>query len=432
VSTFFDHAYDIEDQTARRTCALNISYSMCERRTRIVAVTRLQYPELVILQGPPTRSSVAYNGCPDAKNTQSLLLLRVLAEASPKLDQERVHRCVSLYAFETASHPSRELSSGSANILVVREPLAIGRFQASVHVFSNFLAELSRVFPTNFDYQRRKMDILQSLLSERAETGLLTGTSNLDAVHVSDSFPIDSQRASRGGGLQQVHETSRHDSLWEDSFPNPRMLISAPEFDLGPSRNGCQDSHGKQLSADTFKVEESDVVKPTDGILSFPDTLDADFDDPLCDFTLASTTHAVADFEQVEFLPGQEHERLQRTSFEKCHREMDGAGHPDAADPRLSKQEDTEADETAAHSLVGEKPRDKTTQRKLRNKESARRYREKQVAKRRQLEKFTRNLADQNQQLEMLHDKLLSLTCSHTAGRTGAHMSNGPLQDINN
>jgi hypothetical protein len=56
------------------------------------------------------------------------------------------------------------------------------------------------------------------------------------------------------------------------------------------------------------------------------------------------------------------------------------------------------------------KPRDKTTQRKLRNKESARRYREKQVAKRRQLEDYTRSLAEQNRELESLHEKLLSMT----------------------
>jgi hypothetical protein len=58
----------------------------------------------------------------------------------------------------------------------------------------------------------------------------------------------------------------------------------------------------------------------------------------------------------------------------------------------------------------GAKPRDKSTQRKLRNKESARRYREKQVAKRRQLEDYTRSLAEQNRELESLHEKLLSMT----------------------
>jgi Basic region leucine zipper len=55
--------------------------------------------------------------------------------------------------------------------------------------------------------------------------------------------------------------------------------------------------------------------------------------------------------------------------------------------------------------------RDKSTQRKLRNKESARRYREKQVAKRRQLEDYTRSLAEQNRELESLHERLLTLTC---------------------
>jgi hypothetical protein len=61
--------------------------------------------------------------------------------------------------------------------------------------------------------------------------------------------------------------------------------------------------------------------------------------------------------------------------------------------------------------FVPPKIRDKSTQRKLRNKESARRYREKQVSKRRQLEEYTRSLAEQNRELESLHEKLLTLTC---------------------
>lgn len=81
-------------------------------------------------------------------------------------------------------------------------------------------------------------------------------------------------------------------------------------------------------------------------------------------------------------------------------------------------------------------PKDKTVQRKLRNKESARRYREKQVAKRRQLENYTRSLADQNQQLEALHEKLLSLSCGQNPpsippGRSGPIGNTPPLQDIN-
>lgn len=58
--------------------------------------------------------------------------------------------------------------------------------------------------------------------------------------------------------------------------------------------------------------------------------------------------------------------------------------------------------------------KDKLAQRKLRNKESARRYREKQVARRRHLEHYTRSLADQNRELESLHDRLLSLTCEQS------------------
>lgn len=58
-----------------------------------------------------------------------------------------------------------------------------------------------------------------------------------------------------------------------------------------------------------------------------------------------------------------------------------------------------------------ERQKEKLAQRKQRNKESARRYREKQVARRRQLENFTRSLAEQNRELEALHDRLLALAC---------------------
>lgn len=77
------------------------------------------------------------------------------------------------------------------------------------------------------------------------------------------------------------------------------------------------------------------------------------------------------------------------------------------------------------------KPRDKSTQRKLRNKESARRYREKQVAKRRQLEDFTRTLAEQNRELESLHEKLLSLTCRQPGSFRESEGMCAPLQNIN-
>jgi len=64
-----------------------------------------------------------------------------------------------------------------------------------------------------------------------------------------------------------------------------------------------------------------------------------------------------------------------------------------------------------SNSSAAEKAKEKLAQRKLRNKESARRYREKQGARRRQLENFTRTLAEQNRELEALHDRLLALTC---------------------
>lgn len=66
-----------------------------------------------------------------------------------------------------------------------------------------------------------------------------------------------------------------------------------------------------------------------------------------------------------------------------------------------------------------DKQKEKLAQRKLRNKESARRYREKQVARRRQLENFTRTLAEQNRELEALHDRLLALTCERRQMRAG-------------
>lgn len=104
-----------------------------------------------------------------------------------------------------------------------------------------------------------------------------------------------------------------------------------------------------------------------------------------------------------------------------------------ASRPTVSplKNEDPILDDDVSTSSIG-KPRDRSTQRKLRNKESARRYREKQVAKRRQLENFTRNLAEQNRELESLHEKLLSLTCGHApVGRPTSQMIAGPLQDLN-
>lgn len=64
----------------------------------------------------------------------------------------------------------------------------------------------------------------------------------------------------------------------------------------------------------------------------------------------------------------------------------------------------------------------KLAQRKLRNKESARRYREKQVARRRQLENYTRTLTQQNRELELLHQKLLSLACERPRCDGGAVM----------
>lgn len=60
--------------------------------------------------------------------------------------------------------------------------------------------------------------------------------------------------------------------------------------------------------------------------------------------------------------------------------------------------------------------KDKLAQRKLRNKESARRYREKQVARRKQLENYTRTLTEQNRELEILHQKLLRMTCERGLG----------------
>lgn len=72
-----------------------------------------------------------------------------------------------------------------------------------------------------------------------------------------------------------------------------------------------------------------------------------------------------------------------------------------------------------------DRQKEKLAQRKQRNKESARRYREKQVARRRQLENFTRTLAEQNRELEALHDRLLALACDRRL-RTVAPPSGPP------
>lgn len=71
--------------------------------------------------------------------------------------------------------------------------------------------------------------------------------------------------------------------------------------------------------------------------------------------------------------------------------------------------------------------KDKLAQRKLRNKESARRYREKQVARRRQLENYTRSLTEQNRELEIIHDKLLRLTCERRSAIDTIDAINPPL-----
>lgn len=99
-----------------------------------------------------------------------------------------------------------------------------------------------------------------------------------------------------------------------------------------------------------------------------------------------------------------------------------------SADALLSPPADgTSSGDSASTSARGAqspsaRAKEKLAQRKLRNKESARRYREKQVARRRQLESFTRTLAEQNRELEALHARLLALTCDNRAApRQHAH-----------
>lgn len=88
-----------------------------------------------------------------------------------------------------------------------------------------------------------------------------------------------------------------------------------------------------------------------------------------------------------------------------------------------------------ASAVEQDRAKEKLAQRKLRNKESARRYREKQVARRRQLENFTRTLAEQNRELEALHDRLLALTCErrlragNNTARAPAHFAQVPVQN---
>lgn len=81
---------------------------------------------------------------------------------------------------------------------------------------------------------------------------------------------------------------------------------------------------------------------------------------------------------------------------------------------------------TGANAAAPLAPKDKLAQRKLRNKESARRYREKQVARRRHLEHYTKTLSEQNRELETLHDRLLTLTCSPTVNQQPPAQSGQP------
>lgn len=282
------------------------------------------------------------------------------------------------------------------------------------------------------------MDLLQSLLSDRDEVVLLTDSNTLDGLDMPESFPLHTESTSQDLNEKDVGEARGTDTLWDEAFKTSRMLMSAPMLDLGPSQEDGRDASELEVTAVPTNglasaTGGSTAVKADETAMSFPNTLeDADFSEEFCEFSLAALRHADMKPAHVDILPRQQTEDApQDDASETYSRKAPEPRRAVAAGLHLSKQKDKESDDVAHQPSARGKPRDKTTQRKLRNKESARRYREKQVAKRRQLENFTRNLADQNQQLEMLHDKLLSLTCGHPVARSGTQVSSGPLQDIN-
>jgi hypothetical protein len=279
------------------------------------------------------------------------------------------------------------------------------------------------------------MDLMNGLLPGPSGCSLLDSAPTLDAFDVGVAFPTDA-----GPPSEQTGESVDGTDLWRDAFGDTDIASAVPVLSIVPTADSLNLSAispdlGPGLSVDGGECGKEDEV---DDILSFSDTV---ISPEYGGFSSFSLERALSDAGHHPFHqpPPQENRQPSKGAGAKSgtrnRREQATATHnanASKAAPSLVAQpaegEDMEDDVGRSHAG---RPRDKTTQRKLRNKESARRYREKQVAKRRQLENFTRSLADQNQQLELLHDKLLSLTCGHTGGRQGLQVGTGPLQDIN-
>lgn len=285
---------------------------------------------------------------------------------------------------------------------------------------------------------KRDMDILQSFFNEGGDSELLDGPQELSELSGQGPFAIDSSIPSTNlGGAGTCDAAATDATLWEDPFCVTTTAINSTMMEAEASGDVVSGSSDMQLS-DSMSAPEG---SPDDmGILAkaldFSETQADGFGEGLADFALANSssnpkdalpTHANAPHPEKKASG-------QGVASDSCEEKTRAQSHGSPVEHRSPKVEGKDGDIESTHSSDASRgtPRDKTTQRKLRNKESARRYREKQVAKRRQLENFTRNLADQNQQLEMLHDKLLSLTCAPPGGRPGPQTSTTPLQDINN
>lgn len=280
------------------------------------------------------------------------------------------------------------------------------------------------------------MDLLQKLFNGEGESELLDGSQDLDELSGQEPFAIGASIPSANISAAEACDAAATDALWEDPFCVSSVAMASTMLGAEASGDGISGSSDMQLS-DCMSAQGG---SPDDmGILAkaldFSETPADGFGDGLGNFSLANSDPGTKDVLQAHITApvGRKEGSDQGDASDSCKQKAPAQSPAPTGEHRLPKAEDKEGDIESTHSSAASrgKPRDKTTQRKLRNKESARRYREKQVAKRRQLENFTRNLADQNQQLEMLHDKLLSLTCAHPPARPSPQTGTTPLQDIN-
>lgn len=301
------------------------------------------------------------------------------------------------------------------------------------------------------------MDLLSSLLPDSPDCDLLGNPADLGGFDVDGTFGLqDSAPAASSAAAADEFDPA---DLWQDAFDTPGTLCaeadavshvgqSSGAFDVPEFPPGI-DGIGEGLGNATAAVDSLvDADPPNDAdSLAFADNLisGSEFQDtgffPFQDVVHLDSQHvgsgqgivqdsSCASPLQENKLPGNECTASASETKESPSLQLLRSV-PPSAKPALDLVSGGSGASSEARAPARGKPRDKTTQRKLRNKESARRYREKQVAKRRQLENFTRSLADQNQQLELLHDKLLSLTCGQPDARPGPVINTAPLQDMN-